>query len=145
MKYKLKEIMINMSKKENANQKLNKWMNYTYIDTEEKKPFFEGYRPPYYFRNTTEEENKAEEKTIERLSTPTGVNLFEEQKNLYIVNYKYKETNEEKYQRDTILIKAFDDKDVYKYMDKFRQTFINSGYDMTYSFQKVGEGNFVEV
>lgn len=44
-----------MSKKENANQKLDKWMNHTYIKTEEKKPFFEGYKPPYYFKNTNEE------------------------------------------------------------------------------------------
>ena len=67
-----------MSKKENANQKLNKWMNCAYIETEEKKPFFEGYRPLYYFRNTTEEENEAERKALERLSKPTGINLFED-------------------------------------------------------------------
>jgi hypothetical protein len=40
--------------KENANQKLTKWMNHTYIETEKKKPFFEGYKPPYYFKNTTD-------------------------------------------------------------------------------------------
>jgi hypothetical protein len=90
----------------------DKFQTHIYNEKDGNKPFFKGYKPPYYFRNTTVEEDKAEQMVLERLSTPTGVNLFEEQKNLYIVNYKYKETNEEKYQRDTILIKAFDDKDV---------------------------------
>lgn len=68
-------------------------------------------------------------------------------KELFIVNYKYKllEILDEEYQIDTILIKAWDNKDVHKYMDKFRQEFIDCGYDMQYSFQKVGDGNFVEV
>lgn len=116
-----------------------------YLDNEEKKPFFKGYKPPYYFRNATEEENEAYSKGLKEISKPTGIKLFEEQKNLYIVNYEYKEISEEKYQRDTILIKALDNKDVHKYMDRFRQTFMNSGYDMKYSFQKVGDSNFVEV
>lgn len=48
-----------MSKKENANQKLEKWMNHTYIETEDKKkPFFEGYKPNGYFN--TESENLTE-------------------------------------------------------------------------------------
>jgi hypothetical protein len=69
------------------------------------------------------------------------------EKDLFIVNYKYRllEILDSEYETDTILIKAWDDKDVYKYMDEFRQEFINCGYDMQYSFQKVGEGNFVEV
>ena len=73
--------------------------------------------------------------------------LNTEEKNLYIVNYKYKllEILDEEYETDTILIKAWDNKDVHKYMDKYRQEFIDCGYDMQYSFQKVGEGNFVEV
>jgi hypothetical protein len=68
-------------------------------------------------------------------------------KQLFIVNYKYRllEILDSEYQTDTILIKAFEDKDVHKYMDEFRQGFIDCGYDMQYSFQKVGDGNFVEV
>ena len=76
-----------------------------------------------------------------------GMYIDTEEKNLYIVNYKYKllEILDSEYETDTILIKAFDNKNVHKYMDKYRQEFIDCGYDMQYSFQKVGEGNFVEV
>lgn len=76
-----------------------------------------------------------------------GMYIDIEEKNLYIVNYKYKllEILDEEYQTDTILIKAFDNKDVHRYMDKYRQEFVSCGYDMQYSFEKVGEGNFVEV
>ena len=68
-------------------------------------------------------------------------------KELFIVNYKYKLVGyeDEELNTDTILIKAFENKDVHEYMDKFRQEFIDCGYDMQYSFQKVGDGNFVEV
>jgi hypothetical protein len=69
------------------------------------------------------------------------------EKELFIVNYKYKllEILDSEYETDTILVKVWDNKDVHKYMDKFRQEFIDCGYDMQYSFQKVGDGNFVEV
>lgn len=69
------------------------------------------------------------------------------EKELFIVNYKYRllEILDSEYETDTILIKAWENKDVHKYMDNFRQEFIDCGYDMQYSFQKVGDGNFVEV
>ncbi|NRU52653.1 hypothetical protein [Clostridium beijerinckii] len=69
------------------------------------------------------------------------------EKELFIVNYKYRllEILDSEYEIDTILVKAWDNKDVHKYMDNFRQEFIDCGYDMQYSFQKVGDGNFVEV
>ena len=48
-------------------------------------------------------------------------------KELFIVNYKYRllEILDSEYETDTILIKAWDNKDVHKYMDKFREEFIS--------------------
>jgi len=39
---------------DNIGQTIRGKIRGTYIDTEEKKPFFEGYRPPYYFKSNKE-------------------------------------------------------------------------------------------
>lgn len=66
-----------MSKKENANQKLKKWMNYTYIETEDKKkPFFEGYKPNYYFKTETEKLTESQIQDILSKAILTGKDHF---------------------------------------------------------------------
>lgn len=66
-----------MSKKENANQKLKKWMNHTYIETEDKKkPFFEGYKPNYYFKNAYEDLTEEQIKDILSKAILTGKDKF---------------------------------------------------------------------
>lgn len=58
----------------------DKWLkNNTFVTNDKDRLFFEGYRPSYYFRNTTKEENEAERKALEKLSTPTGIKLFEDE------------------------------------------------------------------
>lgn len=44
-------------------------MHNTYIEKERKKPFFEGYKPSYYFKNIIGEKEKEISKSI-------GINLF---------------------------------------------------------------------
>jgi hypothetical protein len=66
-----------MSKKENANQKLTKWMNFNYIEIEDKKkPFFEGYKPPYYFKNTTEDLTESQIQVLISKTILTGKDKF---------------------------------------------------------------------
>lgn len=67
------------------------------------------------------------------------------EKELFIVTYQYRELDTNTYENDTIIIKAHSNLDVHTYMDKCRREFIVCGYDMQYNFQKVGEGNFVEI
>lgn len=68
----------------------------------------------------------------------------EKEKNLYVVNYEYKV--DDSIETDTLTIKGSNSQKVHQYMEKFRQTFIASGFELTkYSFEKVGDGNFVEV
>lgn len=73
------------------------------------------------------------------------IRICQQDKDLFIVTYTYRELDTEQYDYDTIIIKAYDTMYVYKYMNKFRQEFIACGYEMQYSLEKVSEDNFVEV
>ena len=76
--------------------------------------------------------------------------IFSQEKNSYLVTYRYKNklhlyNEKQKWEYDNFVIKATDNKSVHKYLNNFRQEFIDCGYEMEYEFEKIGEGNFVEI
>ena len=61
---------------DNIGQTIRGKIRGTYIDTEEHKPFFEGYRPNYYFKTEPEELTESQIKDILSKAIFTGKDIF---------------------------------------------------------------------